>query len=82
MDGNPGVNTIEAVFVGPKQSYVLFLPSHGDLHSYVRSRKRLPEAEAISLFHQIVSIVNDCHQNGICLRDLKLRKFVFRDPER
>jgi len=81
MEGNPGINCIERIFVGPKHTYVLFPPSHGDLHSYVRSKKRLVESEAISLFHQIATIVNDCHQNGICLRDLKLRKFVFRDPQ-
>jgi len=81
MEGNPGINCIERIFVGPRHTYVLFPPSHGDLHSYVRSKKRLPESEAISLFHQIAAIVNDCHQNGICLRDLKLRKFVFRDPQ-
>ena len=40
------------------------------------------ESEALRLFQQIVTIVNDCHENGICLRDLKLRKFVFTDPEK
>lgn len=82
MDGHPGINSIESVFVGGKQTHILFKPSHGDLHSYVRCQKRLPEPEAIRLFHQIAVIVNDCHDNGICLRDLKLRKFVFRDPEK
>lgn len=82
LSGHPGINAIEEVFVGLKQTFVTFKPSHGDLHSYVRSKKRLPESEAISLFEQIAIIVNDCHENGICLRDLKLRKFVFRNPEK
>lgn len=67
--------------MGPKQTYVVFSPSHGDLHSYVRSNKRLNESEVCRLFRQIVNIVHDCHANGIVLRDLKLRKFVFTDPE-
>jgi len=34
------------------------------------------------LFAQIVAAISHCHQNGVVLRDLKLRKFVFKDPER
>jgi len=81
LDGNVGINSIEKIFVGPKQTFVIFSPSHGDLHSYVRSKKRLRESEVCRLFKQIADIVNDCHANGIVLRDLKLRKFVFRDAE-
>jgi tribbles-like protein len=52
------------------------------LHSYVRSKKRLRESQAVALFEQIVSAAAHCHENGVVLRDLKLRKFVFKDPER
>ena len=81
LDGNAGINAIESVLVGPTQTNIVFSPSFGDLHSYVRSKKRLKESEVCKLFHQIVNIVHDCHANGIVLRDLKLRKFVFSDPE-
>lgn len=54
----------------------------GDLHSYVRVRKRLRENEARHLFKQMCNVVNACHQEGIILRDLKLRKFVFEDSKR
>lgn len=54
----------------------------GDLHSYVRVRKRLREAEAKRLFRQMCEVVKSCHEQGIVLRDLKLRKFVFADAER
>ncbi|RWS13911.1 serine/threonine protein kinase-like protein [Dinothrombium tinctorium] len=82
LDGNPRFNSIVNVLVAPEKSYILFAPSFGDLHSYVRNVKRLREPEAARLFHQIASIVADCHRNGIVLRDLKLRKFVFKDAER
>lgn len=82
MNGNSGVNNILAVHVGPEFTFVVFPQSHGDLHSYVRSLRKLSEVEAIRLFHQIVKIADDCHQNGICLRDVKLRKFVFSDPDK
>lgn len=54
----------------------------GDLHSYVRVRKRLREPEAKRLFRQMCEVVKSCHEQGIVLRDLKLRKFVFADAEK
>jgi tribbles-like protein len=68
--------------LGETNAYVFFETSYGDLHSYVRDRRRLKEEEASRLFGQIVSAVDECHENGIILRDLKLRKFVFKDKER
>lgn len=56
--------------------------AQGDLHSYVRVRKRLREPEAKRLFRQMCEVVKSCHEQGIVLRDLKLRKFVFADAER
>lgn len=56
--------------------------SQGDLHSYVRIRKRLREAEAKRLFRQMCETVKACHDQGIVLRDLKLRKFIFADEEK
>lgn len=56
--------------------------SQGDLHSHVRVRKRLRENEARRLFRQMCEVVKTCHEQGIVLRDLKLRKFVFADSER
>jgi tribbles-like protein len=82
MDGHSGINRVEEVLVAKSQTFILFSPSFGDLHSYVRNKKRLRESEAMHLFHQIVNIVSDCHSNGIILRDLKLRKFLFSDKER
>ena len=52
------------------------------MHSYVRIRKRLREAEAKRLFRQMCETVKACHDQGIVLRDLKLRKFIFADEEK
>ncbi|CAH1248108.1 TRIB2 [Branchiostoma lanceolatum] len=76
------VNQIIEVILGDKNAYVFFERSHGDMHSYVRNKRRLKEDEAMWLFFQIVSAVAHCHDNGVVLRDLKLRKFVFQDPEK
>lgn len=48
----------------------------------MRVRKRLREPEAKRLFRQMCEVVKRCHEEGIVLRDLKLRKFVFADAER
>lgn len=82
LDGHPHVNPIHEVLIGDKRVYLIFPRSHSDLHSYVRARKRLREHEARRLFRQMAETVAACHEQGIVLRDLKLRKFVFADPQR
>jgi len=82
VDGHLHINPIQEVVVGHRNIYLLFPPHHGDLHSYVRTRRRLREPLARQLFRQIVSAVHEAHKKGIVLRDLKLRKFVFTDETR
>ena len=82
IEQHDNINKIVEVLLGENNAYVIFEPSYGDLHSYVRSKRRLKEAESCRLFKQIVETVNHCHQNGVILRDLKLRKFVFQNKER
>lgn len=62
--------------------YLLSPASYGDLHSYLRSKRRLKENEARNLFRQAAQAVFDCHRHGVVLTDLKLRRFVFADPQR
>lgn len=57
--------------------YVIFNQFYDDLHSYMKRKKRLDETEAKHLFRQCVQAVDDCHKNGIIVRDIKLKKFVF-----
>jgi len=73
------VTQVMEVILGDSQAYAFFPRHYGDLHSYVRNKRKLKESEAIVLFTQIVEAVAHCHDNGIVLRDLKLRKFVFKD---
>lgn len=79
---HPNIAQIEEVILGDQNAYVFFKRSHGDMHSHVRTCKRLQEEEASSLFKQITEAVSHCHKHGIILRDLKLRKFVFQDKGR
>ena len=79
VNSHEHVNQIEEILLGETQAYVFFARNYGDLHSYVRSKRKLKEAEAIRLFYQVASAVAACHENGVVLRDLKLRKFVFKD---
>lgn len=80
-DSHESINSISEIILGEAKAYVFFPQHYGDLHSYVRHKKRLKEDEASRLFKQIVSAVQHCHDNGLVLRDLKLRKFVFKNPE-
>ena len=82
VDGHPHINPVHEVLVGDSSTYLIFPPCHVDLHSYVRTKRRLREPQARALFRQIVSAVHEAHSKGIVLRDLKLRKFVFIDDSR
>lgn len=70
------------VLEGTHHLYTFFPRPHGDMHSLVRRRHRLPEPEATTLFRQMAAAVAHCHQHGLVLRDLKLRRFVFTNCER
>eukprot|EP00918_Siedleckia_nematoides_P083676 GHVU01183430.1.p1 GENE.GHVU01183430.1~~GHVU01183430.1.p1 ORF type:complete len:341 (-),score=15.66 GHVU01183430.1:2122-3144(-) len=82
VDAHEHICSIEEIILGETKAYVFFQKGHGDLHSYVRTKRKLRESEAIELFRQIVKAVIHCHDNGLVLRDLKLRKFVFKNPEK
>ncbi|XP_053214694.1 tribbles homolog 2-like [Panonychus citri] len=81
LQDNCGINRIHEICVGSTYTIIVFDKSYGDLHSYIRMKKKLTESEARKLFYQITSIVADCHGKGIILRDIKLRKFIFKDPQ-
>ena len=82
IESHGNINEIVDVIVGETKAYFFMQNSYGDLHSYVKTKKRLREEEAVKLFRQIVKAVCRCHEAGIVLRDLKLRKFVFKDKDR
>ena len=81
-DGHPHINPVREVIMGATRTYLIFPPCSTDLHSYVRTRRRLKEPHARTLFKQIVSAVHEAHSKGIVLRDLKLRKFIFNTESR
>ena len=45
---------VQEVVIGVEHVYLVLPASSGDLHSYVRSRRRLREASARQLFRQVV----------------------------
>lgn len=81
LDGHPLINAVEEVLVAESNSYIIFPPSFGDLHSYVRQKRRLREHEALGLFLQIASAVAACHQAGIVLRTSNYASSSSRTPK-
>ncbi|XP_064835533.1 tribbles homolog 1 [Oncorhynchus masou masou] len=76
------ISCIRDIVLGERWAYVFLEKDHGDMHTFVKSLKRLDEVRAAQLFHQVTSAVSHCHQHGVVLGDLKLRKFVFSDRKR
>lgn len=82
MEGSERIFGFKELIHEDQFVYAIFEHFYGDLHSYMKEKKRLDEPEAKSIFRQCVQAVNDCHQNGIIVRDIKLKKFVFVDAEK
>ncbi|KAF7383357.1 hypothetical protein HZH66_012707 [Vespula vulgaris] len=80
LEGTDAASGLAGIVEGSGgRRYLLLEGHHGDLHAYVRARRRLREPEARRLFRQAAKAVATCHEYGVVLRDLKLRKFVFAD---
>uniref|UniRef100_T1ITC7 Protein kinase domain-containing protein n=1 Tax=Strigamia maritima TaxID=126957 RepID=T1ITC7_STRMM len=82
VESHKHINEVQEIIIGKSKTYIFLPHNYGDLHSYVRQKRRLREYEARELFKQVANAVSHCHKKGIVLRDLKLRKFVFNDVER
>lgn len=68
------VETKESIYI------VMELCANGELFQYVTSRGRLEEAEARTLFKQIIEAVDYCHSKSIIHRDIK-HKNILLDQE-
>lgn len=70
------------VVIHQDRAYAFLAAHYGDMHMHVRRRRQLSEDESRRLFGQALRAVSHCHQQGVVLRDLKLRRFVFTDELR
>ena len=77
-----GVHKVSDVTKLDDQVYVFSTQPYGDLHNFLKQHRKLKEGLAASIFRQIVLLVQDAHRKNVVLRDLKLKKFVFADPEK
>jgi serine/threonine-protein kinase SRK2 len=74
---HPHIIRLEEVFVD-SQHLVLVLEyaDKGDLHAYVRQKRRLNESEARWIFQQLMLAVDFSHRVGIANRDIKLENIL------
>ena len=77
-----GVHRPINVCVLESKVFVIGGRTYGDLHNHLKQHKKLSEVQAAPIFRQILTLVRDAHRRNIALRDLKLKNFVFEDPER
>ncbi|CAF90999.1 unnamed protein product, partial [Tetraodon nigroviridis] len=77
-----GVCSVLDTVISQDRAYAFLSAHYGDLHTHVRRRRQLSEDETRGLFTQVLRAVSHCHQHGVILRDVKLRRFVFTDELR
>lgn len=77
-----GLRQVEDVCVVGDEAFLVYPDTHGDLHGYLKQRRKLLEVEAAHCFSQIVDMLRSAHSHSIVLRDLKLKKFIFADVDR
>ena len=81
FSGVQGVCEVRDVKATGDNVFVFSTRTYGDLHQYLRGKKKLCETKAAPLFKQIVELVANAHKHNIALRDIKLKKFVFTDED-
>lgn len=85
VGSHPNIDGVREIVMGSTFAYAMhdtLTTGSEDLHAYVRRRRRLAEPEAARLFAQVVEAVAHCHRQGVVVRDIKLRRFLFADDER
>ncbi len=69
---HPNIMSLYDVFEGDNELYLLLeYIGGGELFDFLVSRGRLPPAEALKYFREIIFGVDYCHRFNICHRDLK-----------
>ena len=76
------ISQIHEIMSCSKFFYLIMPPAHGNVHSYLIEKKKIPESEASNIFKQMLTAVQYCHSKGIIVRDFMMWNFVFHDKER
>jgi tribbles-like protein len=88
LQGHSGINPIDRIVVGATHNYVLYrtwspdVRGPNDLQAFLQVHGKLPESQCRQYFRQVATLVADAHKNNIILRDVKLRKFIFKTQAR
>jgi serine/threonine protein kinase len=76
---HPHIIRIHEVIDTPTDIYtVMEACLHGELFDYIVSRGKLDENEARSLFQQIISGIDYCHNSGVVHRSASMRENIIR----
>lgn len=79
---HPNIIKIFEVLEDRKQLYIVMEQCKGgELFDYILNNKKIPEAEAVMLFRQIMLSINYLHSNKIAHRDLKPENLMFSDSK-
>jgi serine/threonine protein kinase len=76
---HPNIVSIYQVIESENECYIVMEHAKGELSDYIAVRDHLMETEARTLFRQLVSAIDHCHQAGVIHRDLKLENLLISE---
>jgi 5'-AMP-activated protein kinase catalytic alpha subunit len=79
LQAHPGVIQLHDVFEDDVRVFLVFEHKSCDLYTFIRKNRPLPEETVRVIFKQLVDVVEFCHNNMVCHRDLKIENVLINE---
>ncbi|XP_009774160.1 CBL-interacting serine/threonine-protein kinase 7-like [Nicotiana tabacum] len=77
VNDHPNIIQLDEVLATKTKIYLIMeIATGGDLYAKLNRRGRFSDSTARFYFHQLVSALHFCHQNGVTHRDIKLQNLL------
>ncbi|OIT31263.1 PREDICTED: CBL-interacting serine/threonine-protein kinase 7-like [Nicotiana attenuata] len=77
VNDHPNIIKLDEVLATKTKIYLIMeIATGGDLYAKMNRRGRFSDSTARYYFHQLVSALHFCHQNGVTHRDIKLQNLL------
>ena len=82
---HPNIIRIIEIYESQRSLYIVMEECKGGeifdrIIEHIQNKKMYSEKEAATIFKQVMSVIEYCHNNGICHRDLKPENLLYLNP--